>query len=134
MYGNPVYLKGYYYFLQADNNAGIVTIHKYLPGEEPKPVAEFNIQEVNLYVVAYKKVDGVDKVLGRTVTAHVVGRKNAKFSNPKKLTITSKTKVSLKTGKTTKVKAKVTLVSPKRKSLSDGHAPLLRQYVMTSDL
>ena len=79
-----------------------------------------------VYVVAYKKVDGVDKVLGRTVTAHVVGRKNAKFSNPKKLTITSKTNVSLKTGKTTKVKAKVTLVSPKRKSLSDGHAPLLR--------
>lgn len=49
MYGNPVYLKGYYYFLQADNNAGIVTIYKYLPGEEPKPVVEFNIQEVNLY-------------------------------------------------------------------------------------
>lgn len=26
MYGNPVYLKGYYYFLQADNSAGLVTI------------------------------------------------------------------------------------------------------------
>jgi hypothetical protein len=49
MYGNPVYLKRYYYFLQADNNAGIVTIYKYLPGEEPESVAEFNIQEVNLY-------------------------------------------------------------------------------------
>lgn len=95
-------------------------------------IKKLNGKKLNLkknykvYVVAYKKVDGVDKVLGRTVTAHVVGRKNVKFSNPKKLTITSKTKVSLKTGKTTKVKAKVTLVSPKRKSLSDGHAPLLR--------
>jgi hypothetical protein len=95
-------------------------------------IKKLNGKKLNLkknykvYVVAYKKVDGVDKILGRTVTAHVVGRKNAKFSNPKKLTITSKTKVSLKTGKTTKVKAKVTLVSPKRKSLSDGHAPLLR--------
>ena len=95
-------------------------------------IKKLNGKKLNLkknykvYVVAYKTVDGVDKVLGRTVTAHVVGRKNAKFSNPKKLTITSKTKVSIKIGKTTKVKAKVTLVSPKRKSLSDGHAPLLR--------
>lgn len=49
MYGNPVYLKGYYYFLQADNNAGLVTIFKFLPGQAPESVAEFNIQDVKLY-------------------------------------------------------------------------------------
>lgn len=49
MYGNPVYLDGYYYFLQADNNAGLVTIFKYVPGDGPETIAEFNIQDVNLY-------------------------------------------------------------------------------------
>ncbi len=49
MYGNPVYLKGYYYFLQADNSAGLVTIFKFLPGQAPECVAEFNIQDVKLY-------------------------------------------------------------------------------------
>ncbi len=82
-------------------------------------------------VVAYKTVDGVDKVLGRTVTAHVIGAKNKKYSNPKKLTIVSKTKLSLKTGKSAKIRSKVTLVNKKRKSLSDAHAPMFR-YASTN--
>ena len=82
-------------------------------------------------VVAYKTVNGVDKVLGRTVTAHVVGAKNKKYSNPKKLTIVSKTKLSLKTGKSAKIISKVTLVNKKRKSLSDAHAPMFR-YASTN--
>ena len=82
-------------------------------------------------VVAYKTVNGVDKVLGRTVTAHVVGAKNKKYSNPQKLTIVSKTKLSLKTGKSVKIISKVTLVNKKRKSLSDAHAPMFR-YASTN--
>ncbi len=82
-------------------------------------------------VVAYKTVDGVDKVLGRTVTAHVIGANNKKYSNPKKLTIVSKTKLSLKTGKSAKIRSKVTLVNKKRKSLSDAHAPMFR-YASTN--
>lgn len=82
-------------------------------------------------VVAYKTVNGVDKVLGRTVTAHVVGAKNKKYSNPKKLTIVSKTKLSLKQGKSAKIRSKVTLVDKKRKSLSDAHAPMFR-YASTN--
>ncbi len=99
--------------------------------------AKFTIKKLNgkklnlkknykVYVVAYKTVDGVDKVLGRTVTAHVVGAKNTKYSNPKKLTIKSKTKVTLKKGKTTNIKATVTLVNKKRKSLTKAHAAKFR--------
>ena len=69
--------------------------------------------------------------MGRTVTAHVVGAKNKKYSNPKKLTIVSKTKLSLKTGKSAKIISKVTLVNKKRKSLSDAHAPMFR-YASTN--
>ena len=81
-------------------------------------------------VVAFKTVEGVDKVLGRTVTAHIVGKKNKKYSNPKKLTL-AKSQKTLKVGKKFKIKAKVTLVNKKRKSLSDKHAPMFR-YVSTN--
>ena len=79
-----------------------------------------------VYVLAYKTVEGVDKVLGRTVTAHVVGKRNKKYSNPAKLTIQSSKNLKLKVGKTSKIKARVTLVDPKKKSLSDHHAPKFR--------
>ena len=35
------------------------------------------------YVVAYKTVDGSKKKLGKTITAHIVGRKNKTYTNVK---------------------------------------------------
>ncbi|MCR4955242.1 MAG: InlB B-repeat-containing protein [Lachnospiraceae bacterium] len=77
------------------------------------------------YVVAYKKVDGKKQVLGKTIVAHIVGSKNTTYSNPKKVTV-DKAKVTLKVGKTKKIKAKITLVNKKRKALSEAHAAKFR--------
>ena len=78
-----------------------------------------------IYVVAYKTVDGKNYKLAKTVTGHIVGRNNKKYSNPKALTLT-KSSATLSVGKAVSIKAKVTLVNKKRKSLSDAHAPLFR--------
>ena len=59
------------------------------------------------------------------MVAHIVGRNNKKFSNPKKLTVNTK-KLTLSAGETAKVKAKVKLCDPTKKSLTDKHAPTFR--------
>ena len=78
-----------------------------------------------VYVAAYKMVDGQKEVLAKSITGHVVGRLNTKFTNAKKITI-SKKKYTVKVGKTAKVKAKTVLVDKKKKQLSDGHAKEFR--------
>ena len=94
-------------------------------------IKKLNGKKLNLkknykfYVVAYKMVNGKKKKLGKTVTAHIVGRKNKKYSNPKKLTV-KKSKFTLYVGKSAKIKASVVLVNQKKKSLSDKHAPKFR--------
>ncbi|MBQ5485740.1 MAG: Ig-like domain-containing protein, partial [Lachnospiraceae bacterium] len=79
-----------------------------------------------IFVVAYKNVEGKKKRLAKSIVAHIVGVKNTRYSNPKELTITSDTDVTLEKGKTSKIKARVILANAKRKSLSDAHAPMFR--------
>ncbi len=79
-----------------------------------------------IFVVAYKNVAGKKKRLAKSIVAHIVGAKNTRYSNPKELTITSDTDVTLEKGKTSKIKARVILANAKRKSLSDAHAPMFR--------
>lgn len=78
-----------------------------------------------VYVLAYKTVNGQKKRLAKSIIAHVVGAKNTKFSNPKKIRLEKK-EITVTKGKTASIKASVALVNPKKKSLSDAHAPLLR--------
>ena len=95
-------------------------------------VTKINGKKLNLkknykiYVVAYKVVDGKKVTLGRTITAHVVGRLNTKCSNAKDINITSKTKLTLKKGKTSVIKATTVLVTPGKKQLGNGHAAEFR--------
>lgn len=49
LYGKPVYLKNYFWFLQADYNSGKITLFKYLPDEIPQMITHLNIEDVNLY-------------------------------------------------------------------------------------
>ncbi|SFQ15435.1 Ig-like domain (group 2) [Lachnospiraceae bacterium XBB1006] len=77
------------------------------------------------YVVAYKTVDGSKKKLGRTITAHIVGRKNKTYTNVKAIKL-AKNKATIKVGKTYKIKASVVLVDSKKKMLSDKHAATFR--------
>ena len=60
-------------------------------------------------------------VLAKSITAHIVGRNNKKYSNPKELKL-SKTKYTLSKGKIARISAKVVLVDPSKKSLSNKHA------------
>ena len=57
--------------------------------------------------------------------AHIVGSKNAKYTNVKKIKL-YKSKYTLKANKTATIKAKIVLVDKKKKQLSDSHAPEFR--------
>ncbi len=49
IYGDPVYVGGFYYFLRADYGEKKVTLFRYLPGRVPEPVTELSTDEVKLY-------------------------------------------------------------------------------------
>ena len=101
-------------------------------GKTKVSIKKLNKKALNLkknykvYVVAYRTVNGEKTVVGKTITAHVIGRMNAKYSNPKKVTIKSAKTVNLKVGKTSKIKAKITLVNSKKKSLNNSHGKTFR--------
>ena len=82
-------------------------------------------KNVKVYVVAYRKVNGKETKLARSITALIVGSKNAKYTNVKKIKL-SKSKYTLKANKTATIKAKIVLVDKKKKQLSDSHAPEFR--------
>ena len=79
----------------------------------------------HVYVVPYKIIDGKKVTLGKSTVAHLVGSKNAKYSNVKKLTVKKK-KYTVKVGKTAKIKAKITLVNKNKKHIPKGHGAKLR--------
>lgn len=94
-------------------------------------VKKINSKKINLkknfkvYVAAYKMTDGKKEVLAKSIMGHVVGRLNTRYSNVWKITL-SKSKYSVKVGKTVKVKAKTVLVDKSKKQLSDAHAAQFR--------
>ena len=94
-------------------------------------VTKINGKKINLkknykiYVTAYKMVDGKKVKLAKSIMGHVVGRLNTKYSNAKKITL-SKSKYTIKVGKTAKVKAKTVLADKSKKQLSDAHAAEFR--------
>lgn len=49
LYGKPVYLKNYFWFLQGDYNSGKIALFKYLPDEIPKMITQLNIADVDPY-------------------------------------------------------------------------------------
>lgn len=79
IYGKPVYTDGFYYFLQADYGLKKVTLYKYFPETMLKAVAEFGMDEVNLYNLT---------IIGEKV--HVISHDGDKFCcyYPEKLSLT----------------------------------------------
>ena len=90
-------------------------------------------------MVAYRKAEvasGTGTVvknvrIAKTITGHVVGKNNKKYSNAKKITLSIEAKASLssytlKKGKSVQIKAKTVLEYPKRKPLSDAHTKEFR--------
>ncbi|MDO4721017.1 MAG: hypothetical protein Q4A78_10185 [Peptostreptococcaceae bacterium] len=49
VYGAPVYVEKFLYFLQGDYNQKIVTLYRYIPETVLEKVIELNMEEVNLY-------------------------------------------------------------------------------------
>ena len=94
-------------------------------------VKKVNGKKLNLrknykvYVEAYKLVDGKKVVIGKTITAHIVGRKNYKRTNVKQVKV-KKRVYNLSVGKKAKIKASTVLVDKTKKPLSDIHAKELR--------
>ncbi len=79
IYGKPVYTDGFYYFLQADYGLKKVMLYKYFPETMLKAVAEFGMDEVNLYNLT---------IIGGKV--HVISHDGDKFCcyYPEKLSLT----------------------------------------------
>ena len=94
-------------------------------------VKKINGRKINLkknfkvYVAAYKMVDGKKVRLAKSITGNLVGRLNTRYSNVRKITL-SKSKYTVKAGKTVKVKAKTVLVEKGKKQLSDAHTAEFR--------
>ena len=78
-----------------------------------------------VYVKARKKDGNKSTQLAKTMTGHIVGRKNTKYTNAKSITLLTKT-IDVEVGKTYPVNAKTVLVSKKKKQLSDDHATEFR--------
>ena len=103
----------------------------------PAPTRKVSVSQVNgaklklknnfkVYVAAYKTIDGKKTRIGKTITAHIVGRKNAKYTNAKKIVITSSKNVTLTAGQSSKITAKTILVNKKKSQLPNNHAKQFR--------
>ena len=94
-------------------------------------VKQINGKKLNLkknykiYIKAYKLVDGKKVSLAKTITGHIVGRKNTAYTNVKMIKL-AKSKYTVTAGKTATIKAKTVLVDKRKKQLSNAHAPQFR--------
>ena len=78
-----------------------------------------------IYIEAYKLVDGKKVSLAKTITGHIVGRKNTAYTNVKMIKL-AKSKYTVTAGKTATIKAKTVLVDKRKKQLSNAHATQFR--------
>ena len=78
-----------------------------------------------VYVAAYKTTSGKRIVIKKTMTGHIVGKKNYKYTNAKKVKVTEN-KITLEVGKTTAIKAKTVRVDKDKKLLPTGHGKKYR--------
>jgi|GEM_PF-2526262 len=101
--------------------AGVTTaVIKKLDGKKLNLKKNFKV-----YVVAYKTVSGKKQKLGKTIVAHVIGRKNAAYTNIKAIKL-EKSKATIKKGKTWRIKATVVLADSSKKMLPESHAATFR--------
>lgn len=102
------------------NSTTKVTVTK-INGKKLKLKKNFKV-----VVGAYKNVSGKKVNIGNSITAHIVGVKNKKYTTVKGIKITSRTKINVKKGRKHKIKAKTILVDKSKKQLSNTHAKQFR--------
>lgn len=86
-----------------------------------------------LYITAYKVENGKRVRLAKSITIHIVGSKNKKYTNVKKVKV-KKSSYKLSKGKTAKIKAKTYKVYKKKKELSNKHATKFRYATSNSSV
>ena len=82
-------------------------------------------KNIKVYVAAYKNEGGKKVRIVKGIVAHIVGRKNATYTNVKKIKL-AKISYTLKVNGKATIKATTVLVDKKKKMLSDAHAPEFR--------
>lgn len=82
-------------------------------------------------MLAFKQEEGKNVTLAKTITAHVVGSKNTKYTNVKAVKV-KKSSYNLRKGGTAVIKAGTVLVSRNKKKLSNEHAKEFR-YASTNN-
>ncbi len=97
---------------------------KKLSGKKLKANAKYKIK-----VRAYKLVDGKKKYVASSLTYHIVGNNHKKYTNAKKVTVSSDA-VSLKVNASTKIQAKVVKADKSKKMLSKKHGKKIRYISM----
>ena len=124
---------GYHVYVQyCGKKFSSKSIHSIKSGNKTKlTVKKVNGKKLNLkknykvYVLAYKLVNGKKITISKTITAHITGRKNTKYTNVKSVKV-KKSSYSLKKGKTATIKANTILVNKNKKPLTNAHAKELR--------
>ena len=126
----------YVQYCSKDFNAGSITSVK--NGKTTKLTVEkvngknLDLKKVfKVYVLAFKQEEEKNVTLAKTITAHVVGSKNTKYTNVKAVKV-KKSSYNLKKGGTAVIKAGTILVSRNKKKLSNEHAKEFR-YATTNN-
>ena len=70
-------------------------------------------------IKAFRIVDGKKLLLGKSMIYHIAGRKSKNYTNAEKIVV-GKDEITLKTGRTTRIKAKAVKQSKKKKWLAKG--------------
>ena len=81
-------------------------------------------KNVKVYVIASSSSSG-KTIKAKSIVAHIVGANSKKFTNVKAINLSTKS-LSIKKGRSARIKATVKLVDSKKKMLSDAHAATFR--------
>ena len=118
------YCSGKYTLIKTVTDGKLTMSFKKLNGSKINFSKNFKV-----YVAAYRTIDGEEKLITKTIKAHVVGSENKKRTNATSIS-TEKSKYSVKVGKKFQIKAATTLADPEKKQLSNNHAAEFR-YLST---
>lgn len=80
-----------------------------------------------IQIQAYRIVNGKKKTIAKSLSLHVVGNNKKGYTNAKSIKV-SKTKLTVKKGKTQKIKAKTVKQSKRKKLLPKKHIAVYRYY------
>ena len=77
-------------------------------------------RNVKVYVKAYRKVNGKETLLAKSLTTHIPGNKNKRYTFVKKVVL-SKNNFTLKVKQTARISGRAVLADENKQQLPDGH-------------